>query len=136
MNYVIACPHHGKTETSEIPDDHKAGFRGEVSCGDENAPKPLRIRIVRERLLEVERANLSWANIPKDGRVLANVPTDDDRRRRPKENGRHRQMPHFGELAGLPLSSGRRLACATVRLCAAVRRGWRPRQDSNLRAAA
>ncbi len=30
---------------------------GEVSCGDENAPTALRIQIVRERLVEVERAN-------------------------------------------------------------------------------
>ncbi len=57
MKYVIACPHHGKTETIEVPYDFKAGFRGEVSCGDEEAPRPLRIRIVRERLVEVELAN-------------------------------------------------------------------------------
>ena len=56
MKYVIACPHHGKTETIEVPDDYKAGFRGEVSCGDENAPMPLRIEIMRERLVEVNRA--------------------------------------------------------------------------------
>ncbi len=57
MKYVIACPHHGKTETIEVPDDFKVDFTGEVSCGDENAPRPLRIRIVRERLVGVERAN-------------------------------------------------------------------------------
>ena len=57
MKYVIACPQHGKTETIEVPDDYKTGFTGEVSCGDENAPKALRIRIVRERLVQVERAN-------------------------------------------------------------------------------
>ncbi len=57
MKYVIACPHHGNTETIEVPDDSKAAFTGEVSCGDEDAPRPLRIRIVRERLVEVERAN-------------------------------------------------------------------------------
>ena len=56
MKYVIACPHHGKTERIEVPDDSKADFRGEVGCGDENAPKALRIRIVRERLVEVDRA--------------------------------------------------------------------------------
>ncbi len=56
MKYVIECPHHGKTETIEVPDDHKADFTGEVSCGDENAPKSLRIEIVRERLVEVDRA--------------------------------------------------------------------------------
>ncbi len=44
------------------------------------------------------------------GRVLANVPTHDDGRRRPKKDGRHHQMPpvrtvrpHFGELAGLAI---------------------------------
>ena len=56
MKYVIACPHHGKTETIEVPDDSKADFTGEVSCGDEDAPKPLRIQIVLERLVEVVRA--------------------------------------------------------------------------------
>ncbi len=56
MKYVIACPHHGKIETIEVPDDGKADFTGEVSCGDEDAPKPLRIEIVRERLVEVDRA--------------------------------------------------------------------------------
>ena len=56
MKYVIACPHHGKTETIEVPDDGKADFTGEVSCGDEDAPMPLRIEIVRERLVEVDRA--------------------------------------------------------------------------------
>ena len=55
MKYVIACPH--QTETIEVPDDSKADFRGEVSCGDEDAPRPLRIWIVRARLVEVERAN-------------------------------------------------------------------------------
>jgi len=57
MKYVIACPHHYKTETIEVPDDFKAGFTGEVSCGDENAPKALRIQIVRERLVEVDLAD-------------------------------------------------------------------------------
>ncbi len=56
MKYVIACPHHGRAETIEVPDDHKADFTGEVSCGDEDAPRPLRIQIVRERIVEVERA--------------------------------------------------------------------------------
>ena len=56
MKYVIACPHHGKTETIEVPDDGKADFRGEVSCGDDNAPRPLRIQIVRERIVGVDRA--------------------------------------------------------------------------------
>ncbi len=56
MKYVIACPYHGNTETSEVPDDGKADFAGEVSCGDEDAPMPLRIEIVRERLVEVDRA--------------------------------------------------------------------------------
>lgn len=56
MKYVIACPHHGKTETIEVPDDYMAGFTGEVSCGDEDAPRPLRIQIVRERIVEVDRA--------------------------------------------------------------------------------
>lgn len=56
MKYVIACLHHGKADTIEVPDDHKANFAGEVSCGDENAPMPLRIEIVRERLVEVDRA--------------------------------------------------------------------------------
>ncbi len=57
MKYVMACPHHGKTETIEVPDDSKADFSGKVSCGDEDAPMPLRIRIVRERLVGVEQAN-------------------------------------------------------------------------------
>ena len=56
MKYVIACPHHGKTETIEVPDDSKADFTGEVSCGDEDAPMPLRIEIVRERLVDVDQA--------------------------------------------------------------------------------
>jgi len=56
MKYVIACPHHSKAETIEVPNDGKADFSGEVSCGDEKAPMPLRIEIVRERIVEVGRA--------------------------------------------------------------------------------
>ena len=56
MKYVVACPHHGKTETIEVPNDGNPDFTGEVSCGDEDAPRPLRIQIVRERIVEVDRA--------------------------------------------------------------------------------
>ena len=56
-SYEIACPHHGKIETLELPEAYHRGFQGEVGCGDENESKPLKIQITRGVLHRVERAN-------------------------------------------------------------------------------
>ena len=55
--YEISCPHHGKIETITVPDSYgQHNFEGEVRCGDAEESKPIKIKIVRENIVQVERA--------------------------------------------------------------------------------
>ena len=54
LKLEILCPHHGKIETLELPDSY-THFKGEVRCGNGDEPLPIKIEILRGKIVSVER---------------------------------------------------------------------------------
>ena len=55
LKLEILCPWHGEIETLELPDSY-VNFKGEVRCGAGDDSLPIKIEIIREHIVSVERA--------------------------------------------------------------------------------
>ena len=59
MKLTIHCPHHGDTETIEVPVAYAdSGFKGDARCNpndSEDSSWPIKIEIVKGQLVSVER---------------------------------------------------------------------------------
>ena len=55
LKVEIHCPHHGKLETLELPDEY-SHFKGEVRCGAGEDSMPIKIEIRGAKIISVERS--------------------------------------------------------------------------------